>query len=439
VGRALWIAFAAIFTSLLLYLAIVGHREQVARLTSAVPDVLGGLTRLVDRISLPGKDHPSVGEADSATRNQPKTEVQKPDQTVNIDVSPQSVSSTPVALSNVEYASDGQLVLVGKAPSGARLDFSIDGVKVEQTSLASNGEWKLAVPGEVSSGPHRLEVSLPARSGRPKTIIVLPFVKAGPEEIAALTAALKTAETGNVQPRVVARKSPGENDTAEVPVTVQVPNRKSPPTFSKLAELARSQSVKSDVDPLARLLPRLMIGDGPSLATPEVSQTRKAAPKPDVVPRRQTLERIKPVLKQLANQPELVVPRPQNNPQVPNKTPAQSEVAVASKSEPVVDAKEIENRPVVNKKAKKVPYTGNRKVTVSPGKGLVVVQPGNTLWDLAISIYGSSRYYQKLYRANRAKIKNPQMIFPGQIIFAPDADPPTSIEPASPPQWSPPQ
>jgi LysM domain-containing protein len=220
---------------------------------------------------------------------------------------------------------------------------------------------------------------------------------------------------------------------------VPTPNRTSPPKFSKLAELARSQSVKSDVDPLVRLLPRLMIGDGPSLATPELSETKTVVPKPDVVPRRQNLERIKPVLKQSANQPELVIPRPQITPQMQNKIPAQTEVEVAKKSEPGADAKEIENRPVANKVTKKTPYTGNRKVTVSPGKGLVVVQPGNTLWDLAISIYGSSRYYQKLYRANRRKIKNPQMIFPGQIIFAPDADPPTSIEPTSPPQWSPPQ
>ncbi len=438
-GRALWIAFAAIFTSLLLYLAIVGHREQVARLTSAMPDVLSGLTQLVERISLPGKGHPGAGQQVSVNKNQPPKDIQKPDQTANIDISPKPVAKTPVILSNVEYAPDGQLVLSGKAPSDAQPNFSIDGVEVKQSSRTSNGDWKLVVPSQVSSGPHRLEVLLPAQSGGPRTIIVLPFVKAGPDEIAALTTALKTAETGNTQPRVVGRKSPGKIDKAELPGLTQTPNRKSPPTFSKLAELARSQSVKSDADPLVRLLPRLMIGDGPSLATPEVNKAKTVVPKLVIIPKSQDIQRAKPVLKPSNTLPELAEPRPQTIPPEQNKIPNQPQVEVARRSEPVADAEGIENKSEVNKVAKKIPYTGLRKVTVSPGKGLVVVQPGNTLWDLAISIYGSSRYYQKLYRANRRKIKNPQMIFPGQIIFAPDADPPTRIEPASPPQWSPPQ
>jgi len=392
VGRALWIAFAAIFTSLLLYLAFVGHREQVERMASSLPNVLSGLTALVERISLPGKSQIAKGPEAS----QPQ----------------KSIATPPVSITNVEYRVDGQLVLAGTAAPGDQLDFFIDGTKTAPQMLKADGTWKLVVPEEVLPGAHRLEVSIPASEMRPRTVVVMNFVKAGADEIAAVAASRKIAE-------VTAPKK----DLAEDPPEQRL--RKPSTGFSKLAELAQSQSVRRDVNPLSGLSPKLLIDDGPLLATPQSGVTegnaasRKTASEPETgVPM--------PWLRN--SQPQQVSPRPQNVEQAQNvNTDTQAPKKAAVPNTTVIEDKE------------KTSKTGSPEVTVSPGKGLVVVQPGNTLWDLAISIYGSSRYYQKLYRANRHIIKDPRRIFPGQVIFAPDANPPTRIEPNSPPQWSPPQ
>ncbi len=53
------------------------------------------------------------------------------------------------------------------------------------------------------------------------------------------------------------------------------------------------------------------------------------------------------------------------------------------------------------------------------GDALVVVQPGNSLWRIARRAYGGGTYYTEIYGANRARILDPNMIFPGQILALP--------------------
>jgi hypothetical protein len=49
----------------------------------------------------------------------------------------------------------------------------------------------------------------------------------------------------------------------------------------------------------------------------------------------------------------------------------------------------------------------------------VVVQPGNSLWRLARHVYGSGFEYSVIYEANSEQIRNPDLIYPGQIFALP--------------------
>lgn len=51
----------------------------------------------------------------------------------------------------------------------------------------------------------------------------------------------------------------------------------------------------------------------------------------------------------------------------------------------------------------------------------MTIQPGDNLWVISRNIYGEGRQYTILYEANKALIKNPQLIYPGQIIATPEA------------------
>lgn len=51
--------------------------------------------------------------------------------------------------------------------------------------------------------------------------------------------------------------------------------------------------------------------------------------------------------------------------------------------------------------------------------GSYVVQRGNTLWRIARRFLGSGLRYLNLYSANRDQIRNPDLIYPGQVVKLP--------------------
>ncbi len=53
------------------------------------------------------------------------------------------------------------------------------------------------------------------------------------------------------------------------------------------------------------------------------------------------------------------------------------------------------------------------------GDGLVIVQPGNSLWRIARRTYGGGIRYVMIYEANRDQIRDPDLIYPGQIFVLP--------------------
>ena len=53
----------------------------------------------------------------------------------------------------------------------------------------------------------------------------------------------------------------------------------------------------------------------------------------------------------------------------------------------------------------------------------MIVQPGNSLWRIARRVYGSGFQYTVIYAANAGQIRDPDLIFPGQIfVLPPDED-----------------
>jgi hypothetical protein len=68
-----------------------------------------------------------------------------------------------------------------------------------------------------------------------------------------------------------------------------------------------------------------------------------------------------------------------------------------------------------------VPFQRDEIPEASVAGGRVVVQPGNNLWRLARAAYGRGVRYTVIYDANREQIRNPNMIFPGQIFAVPGA------------------
>jgi nucleoid-associated protein YgaU len=58
---------------------------------------------------------------------------------------------------------------------------------------------------------------------------------------------------------------------------------------------------------------------------------------------------------------------------------------------------------------------------VAPPEGAVAVdiQPGNNLWRIAQHSYGAGELYTEIFQANRTQIRDPNLIYPGQIFAVP--------------------
>jgi nucleoid-associated protein YgaU len=53
-------------------------------------------------------------------------------------------------------------------------------------------------------------------------------------------------------------------------------------------------------------------------------------------------------------------------------------------------------------------------------QGSVTVQPGHTLWALAEDKYGDGVKYVQIFQANRDRIRDPDLIYPGQVFNLPE-------------------
>ncbi|MDY0882694.1 Ig-like domain-containing protein [Dongia soli] len=59
---------------------------------------------------------------------------------------------------------------------------------------------------------------------------------------------------------------------------------------------------------------------------------------------------------------------------------------------------------------------------LAASNGKVVIQPGNSLWRLARQSYGSGLRYTVIYEANKTQIRNPDLIYPGQVFVMPKSE-----------------
>lgn len=65
------------------------------------------------------------------------------------------------------------------------------------------------------------------------------------------------------------------------------------------------------------------------------------------------------------------------------------------------------------------PFSRVAAVSVPAGETTVIVQPGNSLWRIARRVYGRGVRFSVIYRANKDQIRDPDLIYPGQIFVVP--------------------
>ena len=65
------------------------------------------------------------------------------------------------------------------------------------------------------------------------------------------------------------------------------------------------------------------------------------------------------------------------------------------------------------------PFSREPVRVAAAGEEFVIVQPGNSLWRIARRTYGRGLQYSVIYQANREQIRDPDLIYPGQVFEIP--------------------
>lgn len=86
-------------------------------------------------------------------------------------------------------------------------------------------------------------------------------------------------------------------------------------------------------------------------------------------------------------------------------------ISYSTKTVTVVKPKP-EKKPVVQQKKK-------RETSSAPKVKTYTVKSGDCLWNIAKKYYGNGAQYTKIYNANKGKIKNPNLIYLGQVLTIP--------------------
>lgn len=69
-----------------------------------------------------------------------------------------------------------------------------------------------------------------------------------------------------------------------------------------------------------------------------------------------------------------------------------------------------------------LPFSRSSPVAVDSHERVVKVQPGNSLWRISRRIYGQGGRYTVIYQRNQDQIRDPNLIYPGQIFVLPQED-----------------
>lgn len=145
---------------------------------------------------------------------------------------------------------------------------------------------------------------------------------------------------------------------------------------------------------------------------PAQTETAAAAPAPAPAPAETTDPAEEPAQETAAAQPPAAEAPAAEQP-APAEQPATGEMAEApAATEEATTAQTEESA------AATVP-----EAAPAPKEGRIVIQPGNNLWRISRVLYGTGNKFTMLYEANKDQIRNPNLIYPGQVFRTPEVAP----------------
>ncbi len=334
----------------------------------------------------------------------------------------------------------GDVLIAGEAPATSAVSALIDERHVAQAVSSAAGEFVMMFEIDPSPAPQVLELEVRLPSGeRVRSTDTLMLAPRSP-------AAASDPDT----PAQIARAVEPEPLFPDVTAPAQ-PHLAQPPDGSAPAE-AREVPVPTEPSELAAEAPDIAAKDQPTASESQLSE-----PQPPMA----LLVRSDGRVQMLGPAPGLTDSDGQENISIDSVVyNAEGEVAISGRTaggaadiqiyldnQPILRARaapdgnwqaqlagiergvyrlrvdELDEDAQVTSRAE-IPFERATPEFVREGTGpqALIVQPGNTLWAMSEHQYGDGLRYMRIFEANRDQIRNPDLIYPGQVFVLPEAE-----------------
>ena len=365
-------------------------------------------------------------------------------------------------------AADGAAVVSGNAEPGATIEIMVDGAPVASGTATASGEFAILFTLAPNPKPSLmwLSMTLPDHDPVPSAEMValgpVEGPKPAPAEEPAPTETVAAAEAPSAPPALllseegaVVLQDPATPDPAAAPGTsvmidtisytpegeVQIGGRGAAGAALRVY-LDNIETATTQVPQTGLWLATLP--DTPpgiyTLRVDQLDEAGKVTSRFETPFKRETLEALAAATGTEPAPQETAAPDTPAQPQEAAPEPAASatEVAAAepepaapeSVSEPATEpAAEPASEPVPEPSAEPAAAEATAAQQSAPepvaaaAPVTVTVQPGFTLWGIAQERYGDGVLYVQVFEANKDKIKDPDLIYPGQVFSVPETAP----------------
>ena len=286
-----------------------------------------------------------------------------------------------VAVASVRPVDPAGLEAVGSAPAGAHVRLRLNNSVLAEVIAGADGEWRLTIERGLTAGDYVLEAAAIDAAGAILARAEAPFVYPQREAVAIAAPATPAAAPSPAasSPAAVEPTPAALRPAASTPVASAAPAAAPSPAASSPAAPAAVEPTSAASTPVAAAAPSSPPTPAASSAAAEPTPTATpAAPAPTA----------------------RVAAEPAPSAASPASTPAAAETPLATAAHAVV--------------AEVSTYT---------------VVKGDNLWDLAIKYYGDGLRYADIFSANSSQIRDPNLIYIGQIFVVPP-NPTTNPPPA---------
>lgn len=290
-----------------------------------------------------------------------------------------------VSIDSISYTDAGAVMVSGRGNPSAFVRLYLDNALAATTQIDDAGLWSTKLE-DVAGGLYELRADEVDQSAKVLSRVVTPFKRETPETVAKARAqaeAVAEAESVVQEPdaptaqmaETVADPEPASEDTTAETATVV----SKPESASNVAEAPAPEVATADKETAEEVTEA---ASAPTVA--QALDTETTAADPAIEPKTALVE---------------AAPSSPEDTDASTTTQAAETTEAAAQPEPAIKSEPVAAQPPVR---------------------IVTVQPGATLWAIARDRYGEGQLYLQVFEANKDKIRDPDLIYPGQVFSVPE-------------------